>query len=148
DPPAAGEVVPPASPPPVTPAVPEAAATPLPKAADPQVARRERRQKRLAGIGLLAGGGALLAAGIALTVVGAVQKTNIEQASEKGAVFDPGQESLGRAASVSGPVLLGFGAIAAAAGGVLFYLGKRDEPKAASLAPSLMIMPGRAALSL
>ncbi len=93
------------------------------------------RTKRIAGIGLIVGGVALVAAGGALVGVAyATQSAYNHPAAGK--TFDPNAPGRIKAEQVAGGVLLGVGIGAAAAGAVLEVLGRR-APSRVAWAPLL-----------
>jgi tetratricopeptide (TPR) repeat protein len=119
--------------PPAPTAEPQTSATPPPAPvvtttpAAPSVAdRSDGRTKRRAGIGLLAGGGALVITGVVLSVLAGQAADQIKRDAGAGRRFDPGLESTGRAYDIAGPVLDAVGGAAAITGAVLVYLGARD----------------------
>ena len=106
------------------------------------------RGKRLAGIVLLAGGGAGLIAGGTLTGL-AYQIQHQQSVPAPNTVYSASANSRMRAEQISGGVLLGVGAGAALAGVVSYVLGRREASRArgpVALIP--YVAPGGAGLVL
>jgi tetratricopeptide (TPR) repeat protein len=84
------------------------------------------RTRRFAGIGLIAGGGALVIAGATLTGL-AYSLQSAQTHPAPNVAFDPGAPSRVRVEQISGGVLLGVGAGAAVGGTVLYLLARRNQ---------------------
>jgi tetratricopeptide (TPR) repeat protein len=86
------------------------------------------RVKRLAGIGLLAGGGAAIVVGATLTGLAyAIQSAQSHPG--RNVAYDPSAASRMTAEETSGGVLLGVGAAAAVGGTVLYVLGRKEASR-------------------
>jgi tetratricopeptide (TPR) repeat protein len=125
---------PPANEPPPAATTPPPAATTPPAAEPAPVASSPGRLKKILGItsgalglGLVAGGGACSGLAVAASNTVTSEARNHQP-------FDPSQESKGQTLQVVGPVLIGVGALAIAAGVTLYYLGHRESKKAAEVA--------------
>jgi len=120
-----------------TPAEATAAPTATPAVVDQPV---PGRSKKIAGIAVAAVGLGGVAAGIALSVLAKQASDAVTAEAMAHQPFDPSKQSTGRTDAIVGPVLVGVGAAAVVAGGVVWFLGHR-EGKAAGrsgfvLAPS------------
>ena len=88
-------------------------------------APRPRRSLELAGITLIAVGGAALVGGIAGSVIAVDAGNDVSNESKTRAMFDPSLQSRGQHAALAADVLYGVGGAAAAAGVVLTAVGLR-----------------------
>jgi tetratricopeptide (TPR) repeat protein len=104
----------------------ETATVAVPPPQRSQVDRNAGREKRLWGLGLMAGGVAVLVTGAALVGV-AYSTQHLYNNPPAGTRFDPSAQSRMRAEQAAGGVLLGVGIGAAATGAVLFALGYREQ---------------------
>jgi tetratricopeptide (TPR) repeat protein len=91
----------------------------------PLAAVQPGRGKKLAGVGLAAGGLVLVGTGIALGVLAKRDGDRLTQLDQARGVFDPSTESAGRLDQVLEGVFIGVGAAAVATGVVLYVLGAR-----------------------
>ena len=82
------------------------------------------KKRRRAGIGLMAGGGALIVGGAVVTSL-AYSLQSQQSHPSKGTAFDPSAPSRLRTEQATGAVLLGVGAGAAVAGVISYYLGRK-----------------------
>jgi tetratricopeptide (TPR) repeat protein len=87
---------------------------------------RANRARRFAGIGLIAGGGALAIAGATLTGL-AYSLQSAQSHPGPNVSFDPGAPARLRGEQASGGVLLGVGAGAIVGGAVLYVLAARQQ---------------------
>lgn len=86
------------------------------------------RRKRLIGIGLMAGGGAVLVGGATLTALAYQTQSQYSHPSMTTA-FDPSAQSRMQGEQIGGGVLLGVGVAAVAGGAVLYLLGQREAQR-------------------
>src|SRR5262249_27218888 len=93
--------------------------------------------ERIAGITLLAVGGAALIAGIAAGVRAKSASDSINAAARKQEPFDPSQQSTGKAAQIASDVMYALGAAGLGSGTILVILGTRKTSANLSFAPSL-----------
>jgi tetratricopeptide (TPR) repeat protein len=112
--------------------------TPQPADADEPV---PGRNKKIAGIVVAAVGVGAVGAGIALSILAKQASDSVTADAKAHLPFDPAKESTGRTDQIVGPVLIGVGAAAVVAGGVVYFLGHRDARAAGRsgfvLAPAL-----------
>jgi hypothetical protein len=119
-----------------------------PPSASPAVATRAApidlhagRTKEIAGLTVAGVGIAALVTGIALSAIAKSDSESLTALDQSGGVWDPGKDSTGRTLGLVGPVLIGVGAAAVVAGGVVAILGFRDakhaRERAVSFLPSL-----------
>jgi tetratricopeptide (TPR) repeat protein len=95
------------------------------------------RTKRLAGIGLVAGGGACIVVGATLTGLAyAIQSQQSHPGA--GVAYDPSAASRMRAEQGAGAAMLGVGAAAAVGGTVLYLLGRKEAAHARVAAAPLV----------
>jgi tetratricopeptide (TPR) repeat protein len=134
------------APQPATTTNPQQAVTVNPAAPRDEIDPRAGRGKRLAGIGLMAGGGAALIAGGTLTGL-AYQLQHAQSSPSPGTKFDPSAPSRLKTEQISGGVLLGVGAGAAVAGVVSYLIGRRDMHRT-RVAAAPMLAPGLAAITV
>jgi len=99
------------------------------------------RTKKIAGLAVAGIGVAALVTGIALSAVAKSDSDALTKLDQSGGVWDPSKDSAGRTFGLVGPVLIGVGAAAVAAGGVVAILGSHDAKRARerlfSFVPSL-----------
>jgi hypothetical protein len=96
------------------------------------------RVKKITGIALIAVGVAGLAVGGAMSALAVGAGNDVNAEANAGQPFDPAKESAGKTDQVIAGVMYGVGAAAAVTGGVLLYLGVRDDRRAATHA---MVVP-------
>jgi hypothetical protein len=123
----------PASPSTATPAPTEPGATSA--AAAPPASEHAGRAKVIAGGAMIGGGVALLATGIAFSVVAVDAGNSVKSAASSGGVYDPAAQDRAKTMQIVGPVLDGVGVAAAAGGVVLLLLGRRDARAHAAVVP-------------
>jgi tetratricopeptide (TPR) repeat protein len=111
-------------PPPLPPTTTMAPPPPVAPAPPPPVSDRARNFQR-AGIYTAAGGGLLLVIGIIEGVRARSASNEIESEATNGIPYDPAVQSRGKSAEKTEGVLITLGILAGAAGGGLWYYGKR-----------------------
>ncbi|MSP61893.1 MAG: tetratricopeptide repeat protein [Myxococcales bacterium] len=121
------------------------AAPPPPPETAPGASTESRRQRRIAGLAVGAGGVALVGAGIVFAVLASSAGNQISHPTP-GQRFDPSLESKGGAFNALAITGLVVGGVAIAGGAALYILGRDPKGPALTLVPALG--PGRAGASL
>jgi tetratricopeptide (TPR) repeat protein len=143
--------MPPAAATPSTPSAPSTASSVPAVAAPPPTALHEAaapgRTLKLAGISLLAVGGAALVGGIAGSALAADASSTVSNESKTRAAFDPAAQSRGQHAALAADVLYGVGGAAVVSGVVLTVVGLRAaKARRATAALFPVALPGAAGL--
>jgi hypothetical protein len=132
---------PPAEQPPVATAPPEQPSTPPPAAeSKPGFFGGPGKVKKIVGIALLGVGVAALAVGGAMSAMAVGAGNDVQAEANAGQPFDPSKESTGKTDQIIAGVMYGVGGAAAVVGGVMLYLGVREDNKAAS-SHAMMVVP-------
>jgi tetratricopeptide (TPR) repeat protein len=116
------------------PAAAGAQTTPAGEAVSPGASSPDRnagRTKKIAGLTVAAGGVAALASGIALAVMAKKASDDLTTTANNGGFWNQQEANSGKTYDSAGLALIGVGAVAAVAGGVVAILGIREARKAA-----------------
>jgi tetratricopeptide (TPR) repeat protein len=92
------------------------------------------RTEKILGVFVAGVGIAALAAGIGLSVKAKQDADQLSALDTQGGVFDPSKDSSGRTLGVAGPALVGIGAAAVVAGGIVFVIGQRGSQRTRTMA--------------
>jgi hypothetical protein len=141
------------TPPATSPETPPVATTPPPeepKPAGPGFFGGPGKMKKIIGIALLGVGVACLAVGGAMSALAVGAGNDVVGEANSGQRFDPSKESAGKTDQIVGGVMYGVGGAAAVVGGVMLYLGIRQDKNAASTHAMIVpvISPTQAGASL
>ncbi|MCU1277006.1 MAG: ligand-gated channel protein [bacterium] len=110
-----------------------------PKPSSPGFFGGPGKVKKIVGIALLGVGVAGLAVGGAMSALAVGASNDVQAEANAGQPFDPAKESAGKTDQVVGGVMYGVGAAAVVAGGVMLYLGVREDKKASTHA--MLVVP-------
>jgi hypothetical protein len=105
------------------------------------------RTKVITGAVVIGAGAAMIAGGIAATVLSRQEYDEIHTPAS-GYVFNPDTQDAMKRNEILGPVFIGVGAAAAVAGGVVLGLGMRERSRASRVSVAPLLAPDRAGASV